>query len=413
MHNWAIIFENCKQYFSYSRSGRESYGDSAVGYVQLKRENDLCMVRARICPEHRVRLKPYHVICNINEVRQEINQLECMDCAASAGGCKHAIAFLMWLHRRSEEAAPTAVECYWRKPVLSQIGGTMKFIKAVDIGKRVKKTSTSTVRTDNFLEEVVEIGVKHNAVCPLLIHNTQPRDFKKLSVHQMILNFTKTGSPQTADNFITFCCNGMSDEDIASACILSHNQSESSLWYELRYGRITASKLYDAAVCKTSDGVLTNQIMGIAKKFQTKQMKRGIDLEKSVIAQLEKERHIVIETTGFTVIKKYGILGASPDGVTADAVVEIKCPASENAFSRYINSKGEVTKTFLTQINLQMMARNVTKGIFCVAAPDFENSKKITTVDVKYDAEFTEHIINCAIDFWKSYVYPLLIDSCK
>ncbi|KAJ0173001.1 hypothetical protein K1T71_011177 [Dendrolimus kikuchii] len=30
------------------------------------------------------------------------------DCAASQGGCKHAVALLMWFHRRSEEPSCTS-----------------------------------------------------------------------------------------------------------------------------------------------------------------------------------------------------------------------------------------------------------------------------------------------------------------
>ena len=41
---------------------------------------------------------------------------------AQKGGCKHTIAFLFWLLRRSEESAVTDVKCYWQKPALSNIG---------------------------------------------------------------------------------------------------------------------------------------------------------------------------------------------------------------------------------------------------------------------------------------------------
>ncbi|GBP61533.1 hypothetical protein EVAR_44004_1 [Eumeta japonica] len=56
---------------------RPSYGDDAVSYVQLKREGDIC-------------------------IEEAVKSIECHDCVASQGGCKHAIAFLMWIHRRSE-----------------------------------------------------------------------------------------------------------------------------------------------------------------------------------------------------------------------------------------------------------------------------------------------------------------------
>lgn len=58
----------------------------------------------------------------VNESQDEIISCQCHDCAASAGGCKHAVAFLMWAHRRSEEPPSTSVECYWKKPTLSKVG---------------------------------------------------------------------------------------------------------------------------------------------------------------------------------------------------------------------------------------------------------------------------------------------------
>ncbi|KAL0098848.1 hypothetical protein PUN28_020793 [Cardiocondyla obscurior] len=38
-------------------SSRESYGDSAIGYVSVKREGPICVVKGKICPEHKVRKK--------------------------------------------------------------------------------------------------------------------------------------------------------------------------------------------------------------------------------------------------------------------------------------------------------------------------------------------------------------------
>ncbi|GBO36944.1 hypothetical protein AVEN_173953-1 [Araneus ventricosus] len=43
------------------RSGRESYGDHAVGYVQVRRDANLCIVKAKVTPEHSLRKKAYHV----------------------------------------------------------------------------------------------------------------------------------------------------------------------------------------------------------------------------------------------------------------------------------------------------------------------------------------------------------------
>ncbi|GBP91591.1 hypothetical protein EVAR_54560_1 [Eumeta japonica] len=159
-----------------SLSSRESYGDDAVGYVQLKRESNICTVKCRVCPEHKVRSKPYTVTIIVDEKNSVIISSQCHDCAASAGGCKHAVAFLMWLHRRSEEPSCTQVQCYWKK--------------------LVKK---------------VEEYTRH--------------------------------------------------------------QSSSSLWHELRFGRITASKAYEVKMYK-SDGSLVSLIMG-GNIPETPAMKRG------------------------------------------------------------------------------------------------------------------------------------------
>lgn len=51
------------------------------------------------------------------------------------GGCKHAIAFLMWCNRRFESPSPTEVECYWKKSVLSAVGNTNKFITTKILSK--------------------------------------------------------------------------------------------------------------------------------------------------------------------------------------------------------------------------------------------------------------------------------------
>ncbi|KAK2579099.1 hypothetical protein KPH14_008498 [Odynerus spinipes] len=91
---------------------RESYGDEAIGYVQLKREKSICTVKCRICSEHKVRSKAYSVTLILDEIEEKILDINCHDCAAATGGCKYAVALLMWVHRRSEDPAPTDIACY-------------------------------------------------------------------------------------------------------------------------------------------------------------------------------------------------------------------------------------------------------------------------------------------------------------
>ena len=53
------------RYVKSVRNGRESYGDSAFSYVQLKRSSDDCIVIAAMSPEHNVRNSSYRVEVNV------------------------------------------------------------------------------------------------------------------------------------------------------------------------------------------------------------------------------------------------------------------------------------------------------------------------------------------------------------
>lgn len=71
--------------FFVDRGARKEYGDDAVGYVQLKRTGNICTVKGKITPEHRVHNKPYNVTVQIDENEEKIMSSECHDCTASHG----------------------------------------------------------------------------------------------------------------------------------------------------------------------------------------------------------------------------------------------------------------------------------------------------------------------------------------
>lgn len=70
------------------RSGRQSYGDAAIGWVQVRRTNNICVVKGKITPEHNVRKKQYSVSCEVDESLQKIVDIQCYDCAASSGNSR-------------------------------------------------------------------------------------------------------------------------------------------------------------------------------------------------------------------------------------------------------------------------------------------------------------------------------------
>ncbi|XP_047042280.1 uncharacterized protein LOC124646217 isoform X2 [Helicoverpa zea] len=68
-------------------SSRDSYINTAVGYVKVSRTGSDCIVSAKVVPEHRISNKLYTVKCKIDEQDNNIINATCEDCPASAGGC--------------------------------------------------------------------------------------------------------------------------------------------------------------------------------------------------------------------------------------------------------------------------------------------------------------------------------------
>ena len=79
--NWKKKFKkSVYDFIKIYRSARESYGDSAIGYVSL---NNQCIVEA-ITPEHKVRGR-YFTSVTIDEEQNIIKDVSSSDCAASEG----------------------------------------------------------------------------------------------------------------------------------------------------------------------------------------------------------------------------------------------------------------------------------------------------------------------------------------
>ncbi|KAL0859607.1 hypothetical protein ABMA27_010738 [Loxostege sticticalis] len=233
-----------------SLSSRPSYGDDAISYVQLKREGNICTVKCKICPEHKI----------VDEDEEKVTSIQCHDCVAVQGGCKHAIALLMWVHRRSEEPSCTEVQCYWQKSKLSRVGTTLKFISAKDLSKGSPMLPSNYTVLEKFLEE----GKKRNlGNCELLKyqHDYNGDELFSVSMHQLVFKYKSE------------CCDLFLTE--------TRDQFKNNLWYELRYGRVTSSKAYEVSRCQTNDGTLISIIMG-GKMPDTPAMKRGRYLENEV-----------------------------------------------------------------------------------------------------------------------------------
>lgn len=231
------------------RNGRESYGDSAIGYVQLKRSPDDCIVIAALSPEHNVRNSSYRVEVNVDLKNSVVKSVNCLDCVASRGGCKHGLAVLVWLHRKSEIKGVTEVEAYWKKSTLSKVGTTLKYVDAASLAPSYLKKGTpynkkfvKTSPQGSFLNEVRELiqknGGQEEQEClsksTIAYHIVDEKKwYDDIDLHSLAIQFRKTDKTDVMD-FLNFCQSKISEKLCFEAEASSIHQSQSNLWYKLR-----------------------------------------------------------------------------------------------------------------------------------------------------------------------------------
>lgn len=102
-------------------------------------------------------------------------------------------------------------------------------------------------------------------------------------------------------------------------------------------------------------------------------------------------------------------MGVSPDGISQEYCIEIKCPSKEKTLENYVKDN-EIVKKYYYQLQMQMLFANQDKGLFCVASPNFENDNIVNTYEVILNREEITDIIDLALNFWKHYIFKHLIN---
>jgi len=223
--------------------------------------------------------------------------------------------------------------CYWKKPRLAQIGANVRSMKAKDL--LPSKPVPVFPINNEFLQTILKEVEKRKFDCQLSRHFIQFGLDRDLLVHALMLQFCNTNMYKDADNFLNFASIEMAKRSCGDVAKNTIDQNQSTMWKELRYGRIIASRIYEIAHCKTPQGILVEQIIGALKR-DTNAMERGRRLELEVLKVLEKNLQTRLHRTGLLLSPNFPILAASSDAVGEDFVVEVKCPVSLTSEERYI-----------------------------------------------------------------------------
>jgi len=147
-------------------------------------------------------------------------------------------------------------------------------------------------------------------------------------------------------------------------------QQRSDDWYKARLGRFTASRITELLGVKglglTGETYAFEKaieiVFGVDEEdgFTSYDMKRGIDLEPLAFRKFKELKDLdFIDVKESYFFPYTDDAGASPDGLVGDdAILEIKCPRSAKFFKLVAKGISEIDKTYIHQMQMQMMCSN-------------------------------------------------------
>ena len=130
-------------------------------------------------------------------------------------------------------------------------------------------------------------------------------------------------------------------------------------WHQARLGKLTGSRAADAFATLKSGGeaasrrnlrlqLVLERLTGQSQEsgYVSAAMERGIQLEPEACAAYEAETGLLVQSVGFVVHDTLAA-GCSPDGLTRDGLLEIKCP---EASAHLEHVRGALSQAYRTQV---------------------------------------------------------------
>ena len=246
-------------------------------------------VKGKATPEHKVHQTPYDVFAMVDTSDKVIIDAACLGCKAQKGGCKHAIAFFFfWLLRRSEEESVTDVKCYWKMAKLSNIKNLSPFKVSSEEKKGVLEPDVNKVA---FRKEALSMlkaqGFSAKTQAAKLM-GFEDRCSQNIYMDMLVCKYVEEVGVEnlTLEGFLHFCETAVYSDICGDVERGTREQKDSPLWHHVRFGRVTASRLYEVAHCQTVQGSLVESMLGASKFAGTTATRRGILLESKVLAQV-------------------------------------------------------------------------------------------------------------------------------
>lgn len=205
-------------------------------------------------------------------------------------------------------------------------------------------------------------------------------------------------------------------------------QAESALWLELRRCILTASSF--GKVCKRranqNSAPLVKSILYTYKLDNIASIKHGRDNESKALQQLSVQENTVIEKCGLFIDMEHCFLGATPDGLCNEGLVEVKCPSSVFGIDPDSAIQGKKLKCFKLNGSQVEMNQNhdwyyqvqgqlhIARKKVCLFAvwtgPDFPLKVVWVTKD---DVFWQEKMLPKLVRFYNDCLIPEILDPRK
>lgn len=395
--------------------------NTAIGRVQFKIINGIYILKAKVVPEHRITKTKYDVAATIDTVKEEIIDVSCEDgsggCKAAAGGCKHAVAFLFYLYHKHTMPSPTETTCLWSMPQLSKIDENVDNFNLSTYNPTGAMAITPAARTagsGRFLQTLLQKCPTDAIVTSLKFYQSLPCS-NAYTLYALLLDYKQNPTArQSYEQFDDFCKITLK-KNICSKIEIDTRGQNNSQWYQLKFGRITASKVYDLSRCRTGDGSLVNSILGHQTET-TEAMERGLRLEEKVV-EIIKTRYNNVKRCGLFLHPDYPVFGASPDAINESIVFEIKCPNKPENKKYYIDADSSLKNKVKSQILLQMLLSGREKGVLVLVLPGFEKSRNpqqyVECFEVQKDLPFLTDVMKSSYEFWAGNIFDKLYEKFK
>lgn len=282
----------------------------------------------------------------------------------------------------------------------------MKGIKSKTIDE-LSGVCTNICGDDSMLKKFIELGENINNDSTIVRYSEKNIKRNTLYMDHLVMRFEGKRVEFTCKNFLSFCQSQMTDDICNKIFDETREQSSKAQWYYLRFGRITASKIFEASRCNTPDGSLVASLMGSRSFKGNAATKRGQLLENEIFNLLQSRKYPTIEKCGIVLKKNLPLFGASPDGLNDEYIFEVKCPSKTKTIKNYVEN-GILKDKVYYQMQMQMFMCERKKGLLIIGDPDFEKNKQITEVEVQFNGAKLREVIKNSKKFWEETIFPLL-----